>query len=136
MTLSDLYLDQHDARVDKALAEYIEAAETGAETNRDEFLARHPSLADDLAAFLDNLRQFRQFMGPPAAPCCRFGDYDLFEEIGRGGMGVVYKARQISLNRIVALKMILAGQLAGLSDVRRFYAEAETAAHLDHPGIV
>src|SRR5262249_11768506 len=118
------------------------AAQEGRELDRAEILARHPDLAEELAAFFQDHDQACRVAGPmrertpPAPPPRAFGDYEILEEIGRGGMGVVYRARQVSLNRVVALKMVGPARLAGPEEAERLRREARILADLDHPNIV
>jgi WD40 repeat protein/tRNA A-37 threonylcarbamoyl transferase component Bud32 len=148
--------------LDAIIAAYVQQVEGGAVPDREALLLQHPDLADRLRAFFadydrldreagelrlsadpnrttDAVAASCQLAGPGGNELPRvryFGDYELLEVTARGGMGVVYKARQVSLNRLVALKMILKGELASERDVARFRAEAEAAANLDHPHIV
>jgi tRNA A-37 threonylcarbamoyl transferase component Bud32 len=128
-------------RFQEVVAAYLAANEQGQAPERAALLADRPDLAEELNAFFADHDRARQATGPmqalaaPGAPRV-FGDYELLGEIARGGMGVVYKARQISLNRLVALKMIRQAGLTSEGEVRRFRTEAEAAAGLDHPNIV
>jgi hypothetical protein len=143
---------------DALIAAYLDAAQAGQPPDRAALLAEHPECAEELREFFADLDRFNALATPlrqdPAATGAAgtlppeatladafaagrtFGDYELLGEVARGAMGVVYRARQRSLNRVVALKMILAGELASPAEVQRFRQEAESAAALDHPNIV
>jgi serine/threonine-protein kinase len=148
----------HEDQVNEAIAAYLEAAERGEPPGREEWLARHADLAGDLASFFadrDAAEQLIASLLPGAAPSLSgqtvleggntaarpiaartLGQYEILEELGRGGMGVVYKALQVGLGRIVALKMILCADHAGERERQRFQSEAEVIARLQHPHIV
>jgi serine/threonine protein kinase len=140
-----------DPRVVEALEQYLAAAEGGAKPNRQAFLARHADVAGPLAECLDGLEALHAAGSSPqelsggaalaglfteGQPGTPLGDFRILREIGRGGMGVVYEAVQLSLNRRVALKVLPFAAAQDAKQLQRFQNEAQAAAQLHHTNIV
>src|SRR5262245_23262703 len=140
-----------DAALELIYTEFVVREELGQKPTPEDWFARFPDRQADLQQVFqvhDELRKAEishpsRALAPTLATPryasrlpARVAGYDIEGELGRGGMGVVYKARQTSLNRTVALKVILAGAHASEKERARFQREAEAAARLDHPNIV
>ncbi|WP_182867452.1 serine/threonine-protein kinase [Stieleria mannarensis] len=144
---------------DRIVHEYYRSIENGESIPRQVFIDRHQEFEQELHSFFADLDQFDQAVEDrevtsddaidatqatplkrspldPRVPIRYIGEYRVLSEVARGGMGIVFKARQESLRRTVALKMILSGRLATDAQVERFYREARSAAGLKHPHIV
>ncbi|MEC8389211.1 MAG: serine/threonine-protein kinase [Planctomycetota bacterium] len=149
-------VEDHDTEHQRAVADVLssltERLQGGESIELSDVVERFPNYKDELTE-LWPLVMLTEMAGENASPVdekaaakeneltekqlpTTFGDFELIEEIGRGGMGVVYRARQQSLGREVALKLILLDHLASETDRARFYAEARAAAKLEHPHIV
>ncbi len=144
--------DDRETRLDRACADFVRATDAGRPPDRAAWLAAHPDLTAELSDFLAGYGAVEGLLAPlrddanatvdrqatvadPDMPTFPEG-YELIERLASGGMGVVYRARQVALKREVALKMIRAGVLAGDSAVQRFRMEAEATAGFKHPHIV
>jgi serine/threonine protein kinase len=141
--------EKDDPRIVQALREYVTALEAGQRLNRQAFLARYADLADSLTGCLDALElvheaapQLQQSACAASnasaefQPLAPLGDFQIVREIGRGGMGIVYEAVQVSLGRRVALKVLPFAAALDARQLQRFKNEAQAAAHLHHTNIV
>ena len=127
-----------EQRLQELLVAVVEAEERGEPLSLSEWRSRHPEFASELTEFLagrDRLAALRP-RDDGLGTIRYFGDYELLHEIARGGMGVVFKARQRSLDRVVALKMLLHGEHTNEQGLARFLAEADAVARLQHPNVV
>jgi serine/threonine-protein kinase len=145
---------ERDLRLARLLDDITRAQRQGQAPDLDALAREHPDLIDELRQLFNVARLAEQFgpasANPPTVPYLppagatgsvaplprAFDGYELLEELGRGAMGVVYKAWEPSLKRFVALKLMLRGESASADDVTRFRTEAQAAARLAHPGIV
>ncbi len=134
-------------RLAEVLESYLDDLEHGLAPAAEDLVGRYPDLAEPLRAHLGSLDFLHgaavelRSSGParslaPDFSWKQLGDYSIVREIGRGGMGVVYEARQISLDRRVALKVLPFAAVLDQKQIARFYNEAQAAAHLQHPNIV
>jgi serine/threonine protein kinase len=143
-----------DPRLFAAVQEYVQAVEAGRKPNRRELLERHPDIRDELSACLQGLAFVNSavaridetnagMVGQPDAHTADdvatgrpLGDFRLIRELGRGGMGIIYEAEQLSLGRRVALKVLPLASALDPRHLQRFRNEAQAAAHLHHTNIV
>jgi eukaryotic-like serine/threonine-protein kinase len=145
----DAPLSQHHDFLAKILDEYLLAIEHGDPISPGDLLARHPDLTDELRGYLSGLQKIHCAVAPaadrqawvssgPSGPTMsgELGDFRFVRELGRGGMGVVYEAEQISLGRRVALKVLPFSAAVDERQIARFKNEAQAAAQVNHPHIV
>jgi serine/threonine protein kinase len=138
--------DAQQERLAEILSEYLDGIDGGWAPPLDELAAAHPDLAQPLREYVASLNLLQRAVEdatvkPRKRPTTQvlerqLGDYRLIREIGRGGMGVVYEARQLSLGRTVALKLLGFAALLDQKQIQRFQNEAQAAAGLHHPNIV
>ena len=135
-----------EAAIELVYTEFVVRQQIGQAPTPADWLARFPQWTTDLQQMFevhDELcrsdaathRSTGEYVPIPAGPAVLIPGYQILGEVGRGGMGVVFQARDVRLNRVVAVKLILAGELAGAKERGRFRREAEAAARLDHPNI-
>jgi serine/threonine protein kinase len=151
-----LDLTSHEERLNEVLLGYVEALQDGRQPDRQQLLTAHPDLRQDLEAFFSSHDEVERLAAPLRdreskidergstigkspildAEIGQLGDFRLLREVGRGGMGVVYEAEQISLQRRVALKVLPFAAAIDSRQLQRFKNEALAAAHLRHDNIV